>query len=288
MTALLTLSLVLLAPAPGPAALKWKLEKGTTFYAKNSVLLKQTVTVMGNDQEQEQDQVSYSKFEVLSADEKGFTIEQTMEKSEVKGNMPGAADAAKKMKGVVLTYTLNEKFEVKKVKGIDDMFDKLAGDNPAARKMIASMLSEDLFAVGIAEFFRTAPDKPVRVKDTWKRDFKYPLGGGLGSLKMDAEYKFAKSADGGDTVTWSAKTKYEVGEGGGDLPFTFTGGELTAEEFTGEYVFDSKLGRLKSNSSRAKINGTLTLSVQGKEIEMKLKQNIKTTCTFSDKSMADD
>ncbi len=288
MYALLTLSLVLLAPAPGPAPLKWKLEKGTTFYSKTTIALKQTVTVMGQDKEQEQDQVSCNKFKVIAADEKGYTIEQTIEKSDIKGNLPGAAEVAKKMNGIVLTYTLNDKFEVKKVNGIDDLLDKLAGDNAAARKVMASMLTEEQFAVGIAEFFRTAPDKPVRVKDTWKREFKYPLGGGLGSLKMDNEYKFAKSDDSGDTVTWSATTKYEVGEGGGDLPFTFTGGELTAEEFTGDYVFDSKLGRVKSNSSQAKINGTLTISVQGTEIEMKIKQNIKTTCTFSDKTFADD
>ncbi len=288
MTALLTLTLVLLAPVPAPAPLKWKLAKGDTFYSKSVTSLKQTVTVMGRDVEQEQEQATYNKFKVVSADDKGYVVEQMVEKSEVKGNLPGAEDAAKKMKGVMLTYTLNEKFEVMKVKGLNDLLDKLAGDNEAVRKAIGGVLTEDLFAAGMGDTFRTAPDKPAKLNDKWKRAYKYPLGAGLGSLKIDAEYKYAQSSDAGDKITYSAATKYEVGKGGGDLPFTFTKGEMTAESFTGEYVFDSQAGRLKSHSTKAKIKGTLTLSANGMEIEMSLKQDMNSSTIYSEKSLADD
>ncbi len=288
MTALLTLTMVLLAPVPEPAPLKWKLAKGDVFYSKTAVSLKQTVTVMEKEVEQEQDQTTYNRFKVLTADAKGYTIEQTMQKSEVKGNMPGAEDAAAKMKGIVLTYKMNEKFEVTKVEGIGDLIDKLAGEDKAVRKALASTLSEELFAAGFAELFRTAPDKPVKLGDKWNRNYKLPMGGGLGNLKIDADFKYSKSGEAGDRVTWSAKTKYEVSKPDPDAPFHFTAGELNAEEYTGEYLFDSKLGRLKSHTSKAKINGTMTLSVNGMEIEMAMKQNIVTTSTISEKSLVKD
>ena len=285
MTALLTLTMVMLAPVPEPAPLKWKLAKGDTFYSKTVLALNQTITVKGQDIEQEQEQATFHKFKILRADAKGYKIEQTIEKSEVKSNLAGAEETAKKMAGVVMTFTLDETFKVTKVEGIDDLLDKVSGDNAEVRKLIAGMLNEELFAAGLAETFRTAPDKPARINDKWKRSYKLPLGGGLGAMTVDSDFQYAKSDAGADTVTWSAKTKYEAAKDDGALPFKISAGELTAEEFKGEYVFDSKLGRLKSHSSSAKINGTLTISANGTDTEMSLKQVFKTTCTISDKSL---
>ncbi len=288
MTALLTLTLVLLAPVPAPAPLKWKLAKGDTFYSKTVLSMNQTITVKGQDMEQDQEQTSFHKFKVLSADAKGYKIEQTIEKSEVKSNLPGAEETAKKMAGVVLTFTLDANFAVSKVEGLGDLLDKVSGDNADVRKLIAGILTEEMFSAGFAETFRTAPDKPVRVNDKWNRKYKLPMGGGLGALKVDTDFKYAKTDAGSDTVTWTAKTEYEAAKEDGNLPFKITAGVLTADDFVGEYVFDSNLGRLKSHSSKAKINGTLTISANGVETEMGLKQNIKTTCTISDKSLAKD
>ena len=285
MTALLTLTLVMLAPVPAPAPLKWKLAKGDTFYSKTVLSMNQTITIKGQDVEQEQEQSTFQKLKVLSADAKGYKIEQTIQKSEVKSNLPGAEETAKKMEGVVLTFTLDADFTVSKVEGLGDLLDKVSGDNAEARKLIGGILTEELFAAGFAETFRTAPDKPVRVNDKWNRKYKLPMGGGLGALKVDTAYKYAKTDEGADTVTWTAKTEYEAAKEDGALPFKITAGELTAEEFSGEYVFDSKLGRLKSHTSKAKINGALTISTNGTDTEMRLRQVIKTTSTISDKSL---
>lgn len=288
MTALLTLTLVMLAPVPTPAPLKWKLAKGDTFYSKTVLSMNQTITIKGQDVEQEQEQSTFQKFKVLSADAKGYKIEQTIQKSEVKSNLPGAEETAKKMEGIVLTFTLDADFTVSKVEGLHDLLDKVSGDNAEVRKLIAGILTEEMFSAGFAETFRTAPDKPVRVNDKWNRKYKLPMGGGLGALKVDTAYKYTKAEEGADTVTWTAKTEYEAAKEDGALPFKITAGELTAEELSGEYVFDSKLGRLKSHSSKAKINGMLTISANGMDTEMRLKQVIKTTSTISDKSLVKD
>ena len=94
MTALLTLTLVMLAPVPAPAPLKWKLAKGDTFYSKTVLSMNQTITIKGQDVEQEQEQSTFQKLKVLSADAKGYKIEQTIQKSEVKSNLPGAEETA--------------------------------------------------------------------------------------------------------------------------------------------------------------------------------------------------
>ena len=92
MTALITLAYVLLAPVPTPVPLQWKLAKGDTFFSKTTVSIQQTATFSGQEKEHEQNQTTFHKFKVLSADAKGYKIEQTIEKTAVKTALPGAED----------------------------------------------------------------------------------------------------------------------------------------------------------------------------------------------------
>jgi Family of unknown function (DUF6263) len=277
----------LLAPAQADTPLTWKLAKGDVFYAKSSNVIKQTIEVLGNKMNQEQDQTTYQKYTVKAADKDGYVIEQLVLKSVVEGNLPGTADIAKKMKGVTLTFTMNAKFEVKKVDGYDKFLEALVGDNEAAKKQIASMLSEDTLKQGVSDLFGLTPAKAVKVGDTWKKETKMSMGP-VGDFKMDTDYKYASAAAAGDKVTWTAKATYSAPKAAGDGPFTITKGELKSDKLEGEYAFDSKTGRMKAATTRAHFAGKLTISVNGMEVEMELDQNLTTTTTLSDKNLADD
>lgn len=277
----------LLAPAQADAPLTWKLKKGDVFHAKSVNALKQTVTVLGNKTEQEQNQTTYHKYTVKSADKDGMVIEQTVVKSEVEGNLPGTADVAKKLKGLTMTFTLNAKNEVTKLEGYDKFLDTLTDGNEDAKKQVAGILSEDTFKQGVAELFGLTPAKAVKVGDTWKRDTKMSMGP-IGDFKMASEYKYATAAAAGDKVTWKATATYSAPKAGGDGPFTVSKGNLKSDKFEGDFVFDSKAGRMKSSSTRAHFAGKLTFSVMGMEVEAELDQNLTITTTLADKSLADD
>ena len=225
---------------------------------------------------------------VLAADAKGYRIEQTIEKTVVVTGQPGAEDAAKKMAGTVFVFTLDAKFAVKKMEGLDKLLDTLSGDNAEIRKTLAALLTEELYTAGFAEFFRSAPEAPVKLGGKWTLDHTMPLGAGLGSLKVESKFKYALSDEAGDKITWSADATYEPSKADAGLPFKFVGGELKSESFTGQYSFDSKRGRIKTNSTKIKIGGTSTISVNGTEVEMGIRQAIESTTTISDKSPADD
>lgn len=281
--------LAALAPAQGDAPLGWKLKKDDTFYVKTTNTIKQTVEVLNQKMNQDQEQTTYHKYVVLSADKDGMVVEQTVQKMEMKGEIPGLGDFSDKMKGLKLKFTLNAKQEVTKVEGHDKFIEALAGGDDMAKGMMKLMFSEDTLKMAASDMFGFLPGKAVKAGDKWKRDYKFSLGP-VGGFEMNAEYKLADRGDAGDRITWKADTKYTLpkGDGDGGLPFTISKGDLKAEKFEGEYLFDPKAGRVKSGTTTAKMAGKLTIAVMGQEIEMEMEQNMTTKTEVTDKSQADD
>jgi hypothetical protein len=288
MTPVTLLLAVALAPAQSDAPLAWKLKKGDTFYVKTTNDMKQTVEVLGQKQNQDQKQTTYHKYEVLSADKDGMVIEQTIQKADMKSPIPGAGELGDKMKGIKMKFTLNAKNEATKVEGYEKFVEALGGDNDMIKEMMKAMMSEDTLMLAVNDVFGFLPAKAVKKGDTWKRDYKFGLGP-LGDFAMNTEYKLAESSDKGEKITWKATTKYGLPKGdGGGLPFTITKGDLKAEKFEGEYLFDAKAGRLKSGATAAKMAGKLTITVMGMDIEMEMNQDLTTKIEVTDKSQADE
>src|SRR5687767_6052176 len=98
------LALALAFAADDPAAFRWKLAKGDTFYGRAATEMKQTVGVLGMNMEQEQNQTIVYRYKVLDASDKGTVLEQTIVKADIKGNLPMAEGLAEKMKGLTLTF----------------------------------------------------------------------------------------------------------------------------------------------------------------------------------------
>jgi Family of unknown function (DUF6263) len=281
--------------APGQSdgvLLRWKLKEGDTFYAKTVSNMEQTVTAMGRDIEQKQDQTTVHRYKVLKASAKAYTVEQTILQSITESNIApgGLGDLDKKMRGSTFTVELDGDLKVTKISGVAELVKKLGEDNPLLKQVLSGMLNDNLMKKSVEDVFRCGPDKAVKVDDTWKRDESIPLGP-LGDMSMKLEFKLAKSKDGTEEITYGGEAKYgapkEAAAGGG-LPFTIAKADLKTEKFVGSMVFDSKAGRTKEAKIEMHLAGTMTVKVGELEVDMDLKQKLTTKSTITEKSPVDD
>ncbi|HVK19302.1 MAG TPA: DUF6263 family protein [Fimbriiglobus sp.] len=279
-----------LALAPGDAVtLRWKLKKGDTFYARSVVAIDQTIGVPGQTMDQEQTQTTVHRYKVLEAGDKGTVLEQTIVRTEVKGNLPMADGLTDRMKGLILTYTLDPKGKVTKIEGYDAFVDKLAGDDENLKKFFKAFMSKETLKIGVQDLLGFAPDEPVKPGDTWKRKYDMSLGP-IGRFVMNANCKYAGPSDGLEKVTYTADAKFSPPDDGADggLGFTITKGDLKAEKFEGTLLFDLAAGRLKESRTLTRLGGKLTVSINGMEVELEFTQNLKATVTVSASNLADD
>ena len=275
--------------APGQSdgvLLRWKLKEGDTFYAKSVSNMEQTVTAMGRDIDQKQDQTTVNRFKVLKASDKGYTVEQTILQSITESNIApgGLGDLDKKMKGATFTIEMDEKFKATKVTGVNDLVKKIGEDNPMLKQILSGMLNDEMMKKAAEDVFRCGPDKAVKVGDTWKRDETLPLGP-LGEMSMKLEHKLVSSKDGTEEISFTGEAKYgapkQAAEG---LPFTIAKADLKTEKFSGTLTFDSKAGRSKESKIVMNLAGTMSVKVGEIEVDVDLKQKLTTTTTISEKS----
>ena len=277
-----------LAPAADDVTIRWKLTKDDTFYTKTVTVMEQTMSVMGNDMEQNHTQTAVSKFKVLKADDTGTVIEQTIVRTEVEGNIPGIGEAAKKLNGAVLKFTFDPELKVTKVEGFQAMLDKIADGNDEILKVIKASISEDMYKIAVEDLFRMGNSKPIAVGDTWKKNYDMPLGP-LGHMEMNAKYKYEGPESGLEKITFTADAKFGPPKEGAELgPITIVKADLKTDSFSGTILFDSKAGRLKESKTEMKMNGSMTMKVMGNEIEIGMKQKTKSTSTVSTNNPADD
>lgn len=284
--ATMTLALTTTTGQADGVLLRWKLKEGDVVYAKTVTALEQTVTAMGRDIEQKQDQTTVHRYKVLKASDSGYTVEQTVLQSITESNIApgGLGDLDKKLKGSTVTVEMDAKFKVKKIAGVAELVKKLGDDNALLKQVLSSFLNEDLMKHGVEVAFRCGPDKAVKVDDVWKTNETVPLGA-FGEMTMKMDYKLTKSKDGEEEIAIAGEAKYgPPKEAVAGAPFTISKGDLKSEKYTGTMIFDSKAGRPKESKTEMKLGGSMTAKIGELEIDMDIKQTMKQTTTISDKN----
>jgi hypothetical protein len=275
----LALGIGLSGPAQGQVKLEWKFTQGDKFYLENVTNLKQTIEVMGQKIPMDSLNTTVSSFLVkkVAADE--IVLEQKIESVKVKAGQglgDPQAKVAEQMAGSVFTITLNSKGEVTKVEGFDDLIKKLSQNNEEIGKLLKSILTEDTMKQGIQEAFGFVPGKPVNKGDSWKRQMRLSMGP-MGTFVVDMDYTYQGKAKDGEEVGVKGTYSYEAPKGGaGGLPFKVTKGEFKTEEAKGTLIFDAATGRLVRHEFKAKLNGSMTISVGDQSAGMELKQETDT------------
>lgn len=266
-------------PAHAQVTLEWKFKEGDTFYVEGISDTKQTIKVAGQAMPQDMEQTIVESFKVVKVDGSKVILERKIESVKMKSAGPGAEEGekvAKKMEGCTFTITLTPKNrEVNKVGGVEELQQKVVGDNPLLKMMMSSILSEDALRHGISDtFLAYLPPGPVKEGDKWKSKSKLSLGP-VGSLVMEGEFTYkGKANEGGKKLdridgTWTIAYSPPK-EDGGAMPFKITKGNIRAEKATGTYLFDAEAGRLVSRAFNMRMKGTMSISAGGQDLEMEL------------------
>lgn len=271
---------LLTLPAFGEVRISWQLNPGDKFYLEIEHRTRQVIHLQEREIRQEMVNTSISQFEVVEKLPEGFVLRQKVESVQVQAGGPGAGDGVKlaqQLEGSVFTITFDARMRVARLEGYDTLLQKLAGDNAALRKMVASVLNEETLKDELNHAFGGfLPDDPVSPGDRWQRGSRVVLGP-LGKFQAAGAYTYQgrendlDRIDAAWSLTYTPPTKDEAG-----LPFRVVRGGLTCDSARGVYWFNDIAGRLVQSERQRTCKGTLTLDVAGTEMPMQLEQETVT------------
>jgi hypothetical protein len=305
----LTLAFLLFAPssAQEKTTLKWKFEKGKTFYQEmtqevkmtmnagaggpgSQVLntVKQTWYISWTPEEQQKDKGWRVRLKIL-----GVKLEMDFlgQKIEYDSTNPGAggkvlADRMQPLIGAEFQLTLGPDLKAAKVEGYQELLDKFGKVNARVKDLIGAILTEDSIKYISDQCFAFTPPREVKKGDTWTADIKLPLGS-LGSWSGQYRNTYEGKADNLDKIKVEvASLNYEppVAKGATGVPFKVKKVELKSSSGTGTLLFDTDKGRVANATYLAVIQSKVLSEADGREMEVAMKQDQKVTIKTSDKN----
>jgi hypothetical protein len=266
----------LTAPAFGQTNLNWKFKEGDQFYLEERMVSKTTSSVAGMTVTEEQTQVRVSSFKVKSRTKDGVVLEQRIEswKSKIVGGQPGAEEGTKLLeqatRGVVFTIELSSSGKVTKFDGYNQMLKKIQDANPEEAKKFKAIATEEVLRAPLVMVFDVLPEKAVKKGESWNKEISVPLGP-MGTFKFSTAFTYNGAGDGGEQIGSKGTFSFEPSKAdAGDLGFKIVKMDLTKKESTGKLVFDNAKGRLVVNEFTMPLAGTMTIEVQGMQIDVQV------------------
>ena len=254
MFTVLAAALALSAPVPKAttADLKWKFNKGDTFYVRTTVDANSTVNAgpgVGAQGSTSAAEFVY-KATVASADEKGATLEVEFLSCKT-GNGGGGGGGAVKLedqKGVLgkkMTFTLDAAHKVTKADGL------------VALGNAGGLFSAEYVQSHVQDLMRAVPGKPLGKGDTWKGEEVLPLADGIVSKRSDSG-TVAGTEDGLTKLEVETDTLMTGGPKGGGITFNLKGdkGKRTV-------LFDPKSGRVRKLDESYTVAGSINIGNGG-------------------------
>ncbi len=284
-----------LAPrAPEPekgVVLAWKFVPGEPFYQEVTTETAQTMKVMGKDVEQSQKQTFYLTWAPIHRAADGWELDRRVDGVKLAVDIGGSkveydstlkkgadnplADFYRALVGTRLRVTLGRDNAVTKVSGREALLERAAG--PAA-EVLRKALSEDAVRLWAQGPFGGLPSRAVRPGDSWAQTRKLELGP-LGAYEAKYWYTYAGREGKLDRIKMEVGRLRPVGGDG-----KVRKGGLRCAEGTGTLLFDRARGRTVYLCSNLKLEGRLTMTVDGKEVEVELSQREKVVVKTTDTS----
>jgi hypothetical protein len=284
--------------------LKWKFEKGKTFYQELTTDTKQKMTVMGMEIPQNQKQTFYFSWTPVEEKDGNWIIKQKIIglKMDIQvGTTPISYDSTKdataanplsdffkNLVGAEFTLTIDKNMKVTKVEGRDEFLKKLSGTNQQMEPLLKQILSDDALKQMADPAFAIVPGKPVKKGETWTRNSKLTMGP-IGTYDTTYKYTF----DGTDpkdknlaVIKIATDLKYSPPAAGAatGLPFKILSADLKSKDGIGTAQFDAQKGRLASLNMSLKLEGKLTIDIQGMNSEVQLNQEQTTQVKTTDEN----
>ncbi len=293
----------LVSPALAQKAnLKWKFEKGKTFYQKMDTTTTQKMKVMGSDVNQTQKQTFYFKWTVKDVKGDDVELTQTIEgvqmdidiggqkisydstKADQQANPLG--EFFKALVGSEFTITLNTKdMKVTKVDGRDEFLKKLNAANPAMQPLLDKILSADALKEMADPTFAAVPNAEKNKGDTWSRKSTLDMGP-IGKYENEYKYTYDGQTDKKDKIKVETTLKYIKPDmaAAGALPFKIKDADLTSKNAAGTITFDADKGRIEKSEMSINLAGKLTIEIGGQPTSVDLDQTQKTVVENADTS----
>ncbi|HMP04214.1 MAG TPA: DUF6263 family protein [Gemmatales bacterium] len=270
-------------PALGHAhdtELRWQFKPEESFQLETTTELTQTVKIKNQqgDLTQNVKHVLLATYRVKQANQDGYVLEQRIDS--IKTESPvGAAPPSKlfqQLEGATLLITLNDKFQLIKLEGYDEMIKKVAGDDANVVKVVTALLPKETLIKSLEESFSFLPPAGHKAGEPWERKFDAALGP-LGTLSITNVYQMMdnETVDGRNLARISVKPKITYAkptDRTGDLPIQITDGQLNLESASGTLWFDSAAGKLVKSDMALKLKGALTVQTSGQQDEIELVQ----------------
>lgn len=183
------------------------------------------------------------------------------------------------MAGETITMVVAANGKVGKIDGLAKVVEKIkAGASSAGASMglggMDAFMSEEGLRGTIDQTFSLLPDKPIKVGETWKNEYKIPGAGGAAQL-VAASYTLKAHNNALATVV-STGTSKATGPASAMGPMTVTVGEGTSQ---GEMLFDVKAGRVRKATGTLSVPMSMRMSApDGTDIAIQAAQ--KTTSTM--------
>jgi hypothetical protein len=275
--------------------LAWKFKKDDTFRYKTVSTLKQIMKLLdkadkpdGKELVQDIEYTIVVGYKVLDVTaDGGAMLEMKVESMNFKNAAVIGAPAVEddKLKNATFKLTLNAKREATKIDGYDEFLQKMAGDDKTMLKTLQAVLPRETLLKSAREAFGFLPQKDEK---TWTREFVAPLGP-LGSLAVKNAYQ----DEGGDQLDGKAVRKISFDstvtysppgaetQAAPQAAFRVVKGELKrTDQNKGTIYFDAAAGRLAAMNQQIKVQGQLSLIVQGTRIDAQVDQDQKTNTTL--------
>ena len=293
------------ALAQDSAELKWKFEKGKTFYQEMTTRTEQRMKVMGQDVSQNQEQTFIFSWTPKEQDPKGnWVIVQKIEGIKMKIDIGGnpisydstkdtnanspLADFFKAIVGSEFTLTLSPDNKVVDIKGKDDFLKKLIQTHQNMEHILKQVLSDEALKQMADPAFGAVPNKTVKKGESWERTSTLNMGP-IG--KYENSYKYTDEGQ-DDKDKNLAKIKVDTtlkylppdanAANNAGLGFTIKNADLKSSDSNGTILFDTKKGQMVSSNMHLKLSGKLTIDVNGQASDVDLQQTQDTTVKQSD------
>jgi hypothetical protein len=279
------------AGAQEAVSLKWTLKEGTNFFAKSVTDMDMSMQLLNMDVDMKMKVTAVQRFKVLSAKPGATQVEMAIQKMDMEmtsdklpGGIPGLGAIGERVKGATLTATLDEKLAVTKLDGYEKFLEKLAGDDEMLGKQMKQQFSEEAVKQMFSQVFAFAPDKPVKVGETWTRTDKMPAAGLDAVVKQ--KYKLDSVSNGVAKIGLTGDLTFKAGKAIPGLPegVDIKKFDMKADKFTSTLLFDTKAGRLTENKTDMDLNGDISMAFGGQTIDMTMKMKARQSTTISDKN----
>jgi hypothetical protein len=289
------------APA-GKVLLKWKLEKGKTFYQKMTTNTDQNMKILNSEPKQTQKQTFYFSWTPVEQKGDDWIIKQKIEGVTMEIDIGGTkinydstnptsstnnplSEFFKTLVGAEFTLTLNVKDQkVTKLEGRDEFIKKLSQTNPQMHQLLSQILSEQALKDMAEPTFAAVPNKEVAKGDKWTKENTLDMGP-IGKYTNTYTYTFEGPEGKLDKIKVDTALKYippDDKTAAAGLPFKIKSADLKSTNGTGTVLFDPEKGRVERSNFKLDLNGELTIEIGGQTTNVQLKQTQETIIETSD------